>query len=165
VSETGYDSSPKTRGVTLRARKPPRTAASDRKSKPDAADEASAGAFVAATVEDLLARSLALGAESAKIIDTGTVAVEKWVKWKCMYGCPMYAKDRYHPPATPDLEEVREVLGEYSRAILIGGRDGRFLSEVACRLEGEAYRSGFYKAFALIALPPGPESGTALGGT
>lgn len=149
----------------MRARKPLKSAPPDKEHRSGAAGATSAGAFMAGTVEDLLARSLALGAESAKIIDTGTVAVEKWVKWKCMYGCPMYAKDRCHPPATPDLEEVREVLGEYSRAILLGGRDGRFLSEVACRLEGEAYRSGFYKAFALIALPPGTESGTAPGGT
>jgi len=126
---------------------------------------AKAGASIPATVDDLLARSLTLGAESAKIIDTGTVAVEKWVKWKCKYGCPMYEKDGYHPPATPDLDEVREVLGEYSRAILISGRDGRLLSEVACRLEGEACRSGFYKAFALIALPPGSETSADSGGT
>ena len=34
-------------------------------------------------METLLARALELGAEKAKAIDTGSVAVEEWVIWKC----------------------------------------------------------------------------------
>jgi len=37
----------------------------------------------------------------------------------------MGGKDGHHPPMTPDLEEVREVLGEYSKAILLNGDDPR----------------------------------------
>jgi len=50
-------------------------------------------------IEALLKRSLDLGAEKAKIIDTGSVVVEEWVRWKCLYGCAFHGKDAYHPPA------------------------------------------------------------------
>ena len=47
------------------------------------------------TMEDFVSRALELGAEKAKIIDTATVAVAEWVRWKCMYGCQFYEKDTY----------------------------------------------------------------------
>ena len=170
MGETGFDSTPKTRGVLVRARKPSETARMKKgpvtigSALPEEGSD-KAGLPRPSTVEELAARALALGAESAKIIDTDSVVVEKWVKWKCMYGCPMYNNDGYHPPRTPDLDEVKGVLGEYAKAILLSGKDGRFLSEVACRLEGEAYYAGFYKAFAMVALPPGAEAEATPGET
>jgi predicted metal-binding protein len=111
------------------------------------------------TMEDmmdfLVKRSVELGAEKAKIIDTETVVVAEWVRWKCLYGCPLYAKDPFHPPVAPDAESSKKVLGEYTKAILLNGPNGQTLSEAAVRLEGEAYHRGYYKAFALVALVPG----------
>jgi len=46
-------------------------------------------------------------------------------------------------------------LGEYTKAILLNGPKGKELTNVAVRLEGEAYQMGFYKAFALTALSSG----------
>ena len=106
-------------------------------------------------MEHLLQRALELGAEKAKIIDPETVVVAEWVRWKCMYGCPLFAKDLYHAPGAPDAESMQKVLREYRTAILLNGPDGRVLSEAAVRLEGEAYNHGYYKAFALVALAPG----------
>ncbi len=42
---------------------------------------------------------------------------------------------------------------EYTKAILLSGPKGKVITDVAVRLEGEAYQMGFYKAFALTALP------------
>ncbi|NOY64750.1 MAG: hypothetical protein GXO97_05045 [Nitrospirae bacterium] len=103
----------------------------------------------------LLQKSLEFGAEKAKIIDTDTVVVEEWVRWKCQYGCPLYDKDAFHPPCAPDAESTKKVLKEYSKAILINGPKGKALSEVAVRLEDIAYHMGYYKAFALTALSSG----------
>jgi predicted metal-binding protein len=61
----------------------------------------------------------------------------------------------YHPSETHDIDEVKEVMGEYSRAILLCGEDGQLLTEIAWCLEGEVYQNGFYKAFALTALSAG----------
>jgi len=116
-------------------------------------------------IDDLLSRAFELGAEKAKIIDTDTIVVEKWIRWKCLYGCPMYKKDGYHPPVAPDAEETREVLREYNIAILLNGSEGNKLTEVAVKLEGEYYHMGYYKAFALTALPLGGGTATNPGAT
>ncbi len=111
-------------------------------------------------MESLLNRALELGAEKAKSIDPATVVVEEWVRWKCQYGCPLYDKDGFHPPCAPDAESTRKVLKEYSKVILINGPKGKLLTEVALRLEGEAYHMGYYKSFAMTALSSGPPGAT-----
>jgi len=160
VGETGFNSSPKTRGMLVRARKPGlqnRDSVSSSNSGETHApfDAEGVSKEVPSKIDTLLQRAITLGAEKIKLIDTDSIVVEKWVKWKCIYGCPMFGKDGYHPPNTPDIDETKEVIGEYSKAILLNGADGRLLTEVACRLEGEAYHMGYYKAFAMTALPAG----------
>ena len=108
-------------------------------------------------IEDLLKRALELGAENVKIIDTSSVVVEEWVRWKCLYGCAFCGKDAYHPPYAPDAESTKKIMREYSKAVLMTGSKGKALTETAVRLEGEAYHMGYYKAFAMTALSSGPE--------
>jgi hypothetical protein len=108
-------------------------------------------------IESLLKRSLELGAEKSKIIDTSSVVVEEWVRWKCVYGCAFHGKDAYHPPCAPDADSTKKMIREYSKAILMTGSKGKALTETAVRLEGEAYHMGYYKAFAMTALSSGPE--------
>ena len=91
--------------------------------------------------------------------------VEKWVRWKCLYGCPFYNKDGFHPPFAPGVDETKEVLNEFSKAILLKGPKGKELTDIAVRLEGEAYKMGFYKAFALTALPSGDGGESSAGAT
>ena len=107
-------------------------------------------------MEELINRAIELGAEKAKIIETGSIVVEEWVMWKCRYGCALYGKNCYHPPSAPNPESARKVLKEYRSGILLNSSKGKLLSEAAVRLEGEAYRMGYYKAFALTALSSGP---------
>lgn len=111
------------------------------------------------TMEDLATKALELGAEKAKIIDTDTVVVEEWVRWKCLYGCQFYEKDAYHPPFAPDAESTKKVLKEYKKAILLNSSEPKPLTEAAVKLEGYAYHNGYYKAFAFAALPVGPGAG------
>jgi hypothetical protein len=111
-------------------------------------------------LERLIGKALECGAEQATLIDTATVVVEEWVRWKCLYGCPLYGKDGCHAPGAPDAQSTKQVMREYSRAILLNGSKGKPLTEAAVRLEGEAYRAGYYKAFALTALSSGPEGAT-----
>ena len=107
-------------------------------------------------METLLKRAVELGADKAKMIDPATIVVEEWVRWKCQYGCQLYEKDAYHPPCAPPAESAKKVVTEYSKAILMNGPKGKELTEAVVRLEGEAYRLGYYKAFALTALSSGP---------
>jgi predicted metal-binding protein len=46
-------------------------------------------------MEHLFNRSLELGAQKAKVIDTDSVLVGEWVRWKCVYGFP--SAKRMHP--------------------------------------------------------------------
>ena len=154
--ETGFNSSPVTKGVLFRAVKPPVDGVWER--KPTGEPE-----MIEGKMEYLMQRALELGAEKAKLIDTETVVVGEWVRWKCQYGCPLFEKDPFHPPVAPDAESTKKVLGEYTKAILLNGPNGQTLSEAAVRLEGEAYHRGYYKAFALVALVPG--GGAACGPT
>lgn len=117
------------------------------------------GGFVDQRPGHLLEKALELGAEKAKLVDTATVVVEEWVRWKCLYGCSLFGKDTSHPPCAPDAESTKRVMKEYRRAILLSSSKGKSLTEAAARLEGEAYRAGYYKAFALTALSSGPEGG------
>lgn len=166
--ETGFNSSPKTKGMLVRARKPglqgqKSAAEAETTTMPTPPDAVDATSEKSSRIDALLHRAITLGAEKTKLIDTDSIVVEKWVKWKCIYGCPLFGKDGYHPPNTPDIDETKEVIGEYSKAILLNGADGRLLTEVACRLESEAYRMGYYKAFAMTALPAGSGSTSAAG--
>lgn len=138
VTETGFNSSPLTKGVLIRAGKPIATEAR-REDK----------------MEYLVRRALELGAEKAKVIDVETVVMAEWVSWKCQYGCPLFEKNPFHPPFAPEVESTKKVLKEYTKAILLNGPDGETLTEAAVKLEGEAYHQGYYKAFALTALVPG----------
>ena len=122
IGETGFNSTPKTKGVLFRAEKP---ALSAKLVKPPANTEQS-DRKVHTTVkkpppaiEAVLEKAYAIGCEKAKIIDTSTVIIEKWTRWKCLYGCPFYNKDGYHPPFAPSVEETKEVLGEFAKAILL----------------------------------------------
>jgi hypothetical protein len=169
VAETGLNSSPKTRGVLIHGRKPEKT---DQKEIPILADADNTLDQIRMkpkknppSIDAVLEKAFALGVEKAKVIDTSTVTVEKWVRWKCLYGCPFYNKDAYHPPIAPDINETRLVLSEYSKAILLNSSKGKALSDIAIRLEQEAYHMGFYKAFALTALPSGPDEGANTGAT
>jgi hypothetical protein len=123
------------------------------------------------SMEYLTKKSLELGAERAKLIDTDSIVVEEWVRWKCQvveewvrwkcqYGCPLYDKDGFHPPCAPDAVSTKKVVKEYTKAILMNGPKGKLLTEAAVKLEGEAYHMGYYKAFALTALSSGPPGAT-----
>ncbi len=168
AGETGFNSTPKTKGVLIRAKKPLQYGNKGKPANEHNFEEKKihtkkmkAPPSISAVVD----RAFALGARKAKIIDTATVIVEKWVRWKCLYGCPFYDKDGYHPPFAPGVEETIEVLGSFTKAILLNGPKGKDLSDIAVRLEWEAYRMGFYKAFALTALPSGSGEKSDAGAT
>lgn len=163
VADTGFSSSPVTKGVLFRAAK--LAMGYDRRREMAAMKPARQTStqqqLPGDAMEQLLKRAFELGAEKGKIIDTRTISFGEWVRWKCQYGCPMHDKGAFHPRLAPDTESTKKMIGEYSKAILLNGSDGKGLTEVAVKLEGEAYWQGYYKAFALVALAPG--SGTDCG--
>ena len=105
------------------------------------------------------------GASVIMPINPNEVVVGNWVRLKCQYGCPSYAKKLSCPPYSPTPEDTRKVLEEYSRAYLIGYSRSIFdeygnekFSEIfpkalkkirksILELEKHAFLSGYYKSF------------------
>lgn len=100
----------------------------------------------------------------AKEIHPSSVVTASWVRLKCQYGCEMYGKGYCCPPDTPTPGQTRELLNQYQRAVLFhyqaAKREGEnrfkllsgFFDELI-DLEGDLFKSGFYKAFVMISGP------------
>ena len=98
-------------------------------------------------------------------INPNEVVVGNWVRLKCNYGCPSYAKKLSCPPYSPEPEETRKVLDEYSKAYLIGFSGSIFkkygnlefgkifpktlkdIRKSIFELEKHAFLAGYYKSF------------------
>ena len=53
-----------------------------------------------------------------KWIKSGQIRVAQWVRFKCLFGCPMYGKRGTCPPNTPSIEQCREFFSEYEEAVI-----------------------------------------------
>lgn len=65
------------------------------------------------------------GLESILPFRANNIVVAQWVNLKCRYGCSQYKANWSCPPATPDLNEIKTILSEYSTALLLIGSQNR----------------------------------------
>ncbi len=65
------------------------------------------------------------GLESIQPFRVKDIVVAQWVNLKCRYGCSQYKSNWSCPPATPDLNEVKTILSEYSTALMLIGSQNR----------------------------------------
>jgi predicted metal-binding protein len=103
--------------------------------------------------DSLIKKAVELGCERAVIISTQTVAVARWVQLKCKYGCEEFGKKLTCPPHSPSYEEMKDILGEYRRALLLHGHLSWQMRYITAEIEKGAFSLGFYKAFGLGAGP------------
>ncbi len=105
------------------------------------------------------------GIENIHPFSPEQIVVAEWVQLKCRYGCTLYNRSWCCPPATPTPEKVREIISEYSVALLLQSThylpnfyhdDGRKrASLVRCwkgtiSLERMLFLEGYHKAFSLV---------------
>ncbi len=121
---------------------------------------------------DMLLQELRKIHEDFKRIPADEIEVADWVRWKCRYGCRGYAKHLTCPPYTPTPEETRKLIKGYKKAIIVRFKDVqpnldipsyhthhflwdaiKKISDTMFELERCAYLAGYYKAFAMTALP------------
>ncbi len=95
-----------------------------------------------------------LGFRSARSISVAdTVHVPDWVEQRCRFGCSEYGKP-HCPPNSPSPLETREILKDYSRALLLEGEPPtRDFQLKVLEVEKEAFKAGFYKSLAYWAGP------------
>jgi predicted metal-binding protein len=95
-----------------------------------------------------------------KWIDPKVVVVSRWVRMKCMFGCPTYGHVATCPPFVPTIEETKEFLGEYARGVIFRFAKklehpddrkewSRITHSKLVELEAKVFLSGYHKAFLL----------------
>jgi predicted metal-binding protein len=91
--------------------------------------------------------ALSHGFFAAVELDPATIRSEAWVRAKCNYGCNQYGTRWSCPPHSMDQTGFEELLGSYSRALLVAGQPPlRDFQEKLLELEKEAFLGGFKKA-------------------
>ena len=91
--------------------------------------------------------ALGNGFFAAVELDPATIRSEAWVRAKCSYGCSQYGQRWSCPPHSLDQAGFEELLGCYSRALLVAGQPPlRAFQEMLLGLEKEAFLGGFKKA-------------------
>lgn len=118
-----------------------------------------------ALIRNLLKKGKEYGLEAIFPFSVDKIIVAEWVNLKCCYGCNQYDTNWCCPPATPGIETVRNVLEEYSTALLLVGSQScpDFYRNNARKrsnqvrywkgtlsLERLLFLEGYYKAFSLV---------------
>jgi predicted metal-binding protein len=96
-----------------------------------------------------------------KWIDPKAITVARWVRMKCMFGCPEFGKNASCPPNVPGVDECAQFFCEYDRAVLfhiVKQLDSpqelrgwvREVHKELLKVEREVFLSGFEKAFMLL---------------
>jgi predicted metal-binding protein/SAM-dependent methyltransferase len=105
------------------------------------------------TVSVLQAEMKGLGFRNACLVSVDAVHVPDWADWRCRFGCSEFGKPRC-PPNSPSPGATREVLKDYSRALLLEGEPPtREFQLKVLEAEKTAFTAGFYKSFAYWAGP------------
>lgn len=97
---------------------------------------------------NLIEKASGLGLK-AYPLESGDIAVENRIALKCAYGCRSYGKRLSCPPHIISIDEFRQVLQEYSNALLL--LDEHDTTEVQDILKawGELRKESFRKMFEL----------------
>ncbi|MCG8643437.1 MAG: DUF2284 domain-containing protein [Desulfobacterales bacterium] len=105
------------------------------------------------------------GLESILPLGTEQIVIANWVNLKCRYGCAQFNSNWSCPPATPTISEVRELLTEYTTALMLIGNQtcSEFYRDTnkkrtdqvrywkgTVSLERFLFLEGFDKAFGLV---------------
>jgi predicted metal-binding protein len=91
--------------------------------------------------------ALSHGFFAAVELDPAGIRSEAWVRAKCSYGCPQYGRRWSCPPHSLDQAGFEELLGCYSRALLVAGQPPlRDFQGHLLALEKEAFLGGFKQA-------------------
>ena len=116
-------------------------------------------------IQKLLDKGKLFGLTEVFLFPVEKIIVAEWVHLKCRYGCEQYNTNWCCPPVTPSIETVRDILKDYSKAVLLVGRkklpDLHFkyqpkrAMQVRCwkgtvSLERMLFLEGYYKAFSLV---------------
>lgn len=116
-------------------------------------------------ISELLDKGEKYGLTEIIPLTTDKIVVAEWVHLKCKYGCSQFNTSWCCPPVTLDYEKTKNLMKEYSLALLLVGRTRRvdfYRNNQRKRvrqlrgwkgtvsIERLLFMEGFYKAFSLV---------------
>lgn len=94
-----------------------------------------------------------LGFRQVCLLPVKDIHVPEWPELRCQFGCDLYGKP-HCPPNSPSPQRTRDILKDYTLALLLEGEPPtRSFQRRVLQAEKEAFKAGFYKAFAFWAGP------------
>jgi predicted metal-binding protein len=101
----------------------------------------------------LVSRILATGFRNVHRVKTSDIHISDWTDLRCRFGCDRYGNP-HCPPNSPTSRKTRDVIKSYRHALLLEGEPPtRAFQLRVLKAEREAFKAGFYKAFAYWAGP------------
>ena len=102
-----------------------------------------------------------LGFTDYRWLDPADIVVAQWVRMKCLYGCREYGRNASCPPNAPSVKDCELFFKEYRRAVVFHFAKsverpedrhawGRKVNLKLLKVEEEAFKAGFVKAFLLF---------------
>lgn len=97
------------------------------------------------------ARARDLGATDSVVFTIDDIVFDSRTLLKCMYGCPDWGKNHTCPsrPGNPTMAEYKEMLSRYKGGIIVHTHDKALSQNISFKIEGEAFRDGYYMAFSM----------------
>jgi predicted metal-binding protein len=98
------------------------------------------------------------GYSDFKWMKANQIKVAQWVRFKCLFGCPVYGKKGTCPPNVPSIDQCREFFSEYEECVIFRIQKtfeapeeykgwGRDAVQGLLAIEREVFLAGHYKAF------------------
>jgi predicted metal-binding protein len=111
--------------------------------------------------EELEALFVRHGYTEFRWVQPGNIATGLWVRLKCMFGCPGYARNAACPPNVPGVAECRQFFDEYTLAAIFRFEKtladpeernawSREVNEALLKLERDVFLLDYPKAFLLF---------------
>jgi predicted metal-binding protein len=99
-----------------------------------------------------------------KWINPKEIVTGRWVRTKCVYGCPSYGKKACCPPQVPSMDECRNLFNEYQKGLFFHLAKKlkdpkmrypwtREINKKALAFERDVFLMGFHKAFIFVPSP------------
>ena len=98
-----------------------------------------------------ISAALELGAVDAVEFKLSDICFDSRTLLKCKFGCTDWGRSHTCPsrPGSPSMAEYREMFSRYSGGVIVHTHDKALSQRISFRLEGEAFRDGYYFAFSL----------------
>lgn len=118
-----------------------------------AKDKAALRSLHVDTMHLLASRILGMGFRKVHRVKTSDIHISDWADLRCRFGCDRYGSP-HCPPNSPASGKTRDVITGYRHALLLEGEPPtKEFQRKVLEAEREAFKAGFYKAFAYWAGP------------